>query len=438
VKESALPVRRVLLLLPTSSYRNEAFLAAARELGVAVVAAADYCHQLAPLWGMNPILALPFSEPDKAVEKALAYLDADLDAVLAVDDQGTEVAALIAERLGLPGNPPAAVRTLRDKLAFRQLQQGMGLPHPSFRALPEHEDPSVVGATLRYPVVVKARRLNASRGVIRADDPGSFARAAERVRAIQRRADRDAASLGLIVERFVPGPEFSLEGLLIEHRLDVLALFDKPDALDGPYFEETIYVTPSRLPASMQSALAEAVERACRGAGMRTGPVHAEMRVNGEGIFLLEVAPRSIGGLCGRVLRHRLGMSLEALILRHVLAEPLPALHAQPASGVMMIPIPERGIFRSVAGIDAAKAIAGIEDVVISAEPGELIVPLPEGGAYLGFIFARSDSALGAEAALRKAHGKLSFDIRPEIALAQPTDRREHGAGRCMPRPAIP
>ncbi|MBL8528371.1 MAG: hypothetical protein JNL68_11855, partial [Burkholderiales bacterium] len=184
---------RVLLLLPTTSYRNEDFLAAGAALRVEIVAAADYCHQLAPLWGMSPVLALPFSEPQAAAERALTYLDRNLCAVLAVDDRGLEVAALIAERLGLPGNPPAAVRMLRDKLAFRDLQRRIGLPCPDFQHLPEHSDPATLAPHLDYPVVVKARRLSASRGVIRADDAAAFVRAAERVRAIQRRADRDAA-----------------------------------------------------------------------------------------------------------------------------------------------------------------------------------------------------------------------------------------------------
>lgn len=416
---------RALLLLPTTSYRNEDFLAAGRTLGVEIVAAADYCHRLASLWGMNPVLALPFSDPHAAAERALAYLDRNLYAVLAVDDRGLEVAALIAERLGLPGNPPPAVRMLRDKLAFRELQQRIGLPHPAFRLLAEHEDPITVAPRLEYPVVVKPRRLAASRGVIRADDPAGFVCAAERVRAIQRRADRDAARLGLVVEGFVPGPELAMEGLLTDGVLEVLALFDKPDPLDGPYFEETIYVTPSRLSARAQHAIASEVERACRAAGIVTGPVHAEVRVQNERIVLIEVAARSIGGLCGRVLRHGLGMSLEELILRHALGLSLPTNRTGPAAGVMMVPIPARGILVAVSGVDAARAVAGIEDVVVAAAPGELVVPPPEGGAYLGFIFARAASPAQVEAALRAAHAALQFDLRPEIPVEEwsATDR---------------
>jgi len=368
---------------------------------------------------MNPVLALPFSEPLAAAERALTYLDRNLCAVLAVDDRGLEVAALIAERLGLPGNPPAAVRMLRDKLAFRDLQRRIGLPCPDFQHLPEHSDPATLAPHLDYPVVVKARRLSASRGVIRADDAAAFVRAAERVRAIQRRADRDAAALGLVVERFVSGREYALEGLLTNGVLDVLALFDKPDPLDGPYFEETIYVTPSHLPNAVQRAIAAYVECACRAAGVVNGPVHAEMRVTDDRIVLIEIAARSIGGLCGRVLRHGLGMSLEELVLRHALGLSVPVHRSGAAAGVMMIPIPARGILAAVTGVEAARRIAGIGDVVISVTTGELLVPPPEGGAYLGFIFARGQTAAEAETALRLAHAELQFDLRPEIPIEE-------------------
>lgn len=412
-------MQRVLLLLPTTSYRNEDFLAAGAALGIDVIAAADHCHKLAPLWGMNPVLSLPFSEPEHAVEKALTYLDVKIDAVLAVDDHGVELAALLNERLRLPGNSPAAVRRLRDKLGFRLMQREQNLPHPDFHALPEDADPASAAAQLNFPVVVKARRLSASRGVIRADDRVSFLAAVERVRAIQRRADREAASLGLVVESFIPGAELTLEGLLTHGKLDTIALFDKPDPLDGPYFEETIYITPSRLSHEVQRAIVAEVERACRAAGVTTGPVHAEMRVNGAGIFLLEVAARSIGGLCGRVLRHALGMSLEEVILRHALGMPVPAARHVVASGVMMMPIPARGIFEGVEGLAAARAVPGITDVTLAVEPGQLIVPPPDGAAYLGFLFARAPTAAQAETALRTAHAHLDFSIRPEVPIAE-------------------
>ena len=408
---------RVLLLLPAAGYRNEDFLGAAQKLGAEVITAADYCHRLAPLMGMSPIFSLPFDQPEIAAEQALAALGRRVDAVLAVDDHGLELAALLRQKLGLAGNPLHAVRVTRDKLAFRQLLLTHGFNCPHFQLVSNPADALALGPSLAYPVVVKARRLSASRGVIRADDAASFAEAVTRVRAIQAGADRDAAQLGLIVEAFIPGREYALEGLLENGALRVLALFDKPDPLDGPYFEETLYITPSRLPAATQAAIAAEVQRACALAGLTDGPLHAEMRVNEQGVWLLEVAARSIGGLCGRVLDQRLGMSLEELILRHALNLPLPAPTDRDASGVMMIPIPERGIFHGASGLLAARAVAGVTDIQITAQPGQLLAPPPEGAGYLGFIFARAAEPEAAEAALRAAHARLAFEIQAALPL---------------------
>jgi biotin carboxylase len=415
-------MKRVLLLLPTTGYRNGDFLAAAGKLGVEIVAAADYCHRLAPSWGFAPIMALHFDRPEEAADTVLREISGTLDAVLAVDDSAVELAAILSERLGLPGNPAEAVRRVRDKLAFRRLLREREFPCPAFHHLPVAEDAAKLLPGLEFPVVVKARRLSASRGVIRADDPEALMRAVSWVRAIQARADRDAQELGLIVEDFIPGREYALEGCLQRGELTTLALFDKPDPLDGPYFEETLYITPSRLPQALQERIHQEVARACRAAGLVTGAVHAEVRINDEGIWLLEVAARSIGGLCARVLDHLLGMSLEELILRQALAEPL---HASlpagmekagegGAAGVMMIPIPRRGIYRGLEGLAGAQSVPGVTGVAITAQPGQIVAPPPDGASYLGFIFARAPSPADAEMALRLAHGRLRFDIRPE------------------------
>lgn len=409
-------MKRVLLLLPTTGYRNQDFLSAAGKLGIEILAAANYCHQLAPSWGLAPIMALHFDQPASAADIALREMKGTPHAVLAVDDSGVELAAVLAERLGLPGNRAEAVRRVRDKLAFRELLRAGGFRCPAFQHLSSGEK---LSAAVKFPVVVKARRLSASRGVIRADDPQALVRAVHWVRAIQARADRDAEALGLVVEDFIPGREYALEGSLRRGELTTLALFDKPDPLDGPCFEETLYVTPSRLPQRLQHAIREEVARACRAAGLATGPVHAEVRVNDQGVWLLEVAPRSIGGLCGRVLHHLLGMSLEEMILRQAVSE-LPSIPVvgNTAAGVMMIPIPLRGIYRGLEGLAAAEAVPGITGVAITAEPGQVIAPPPDGASYLGFIFSRAATPAAAEAALRAAHGRLRFDIRPEYPAA--------------------
>jgi biotin carboxylase len=407
-------MKRVLLLLPTTGYRNNDFVAAARKLGVEIVAAANYCHRLAPSWGLPPIMALHFDQPEQAADSVLREIDGTLDGVLAVDDSGVELAALLSERLGLPGNPAHAVRRVRDKLAFRRLLQQREFLCPEFHHLPTGEDPRKLVPDLKFPVVVKARRLSGSRGVIRADDSEALLRAVNRVRAIQSRADRDARELGLIIEDFIPGREYALEGTLERGELTTLALFDKPDPLDGPYFEETLYVTPSRLPGALQERIHHEVARVCGVAGLATGPVHAEVRVNEHGIWLLEIAARSIGGLCARVLTHSLGMSLEELILRQVVALPLALAGEGGAAGVMMIPIPQRGIYHGLEGLAAAQSVPGVTGVTITAEPGQIVAPPPDGASYLGFIFARALIPADAETALRIARRSLNFDIRPE------------------------
>jgi biotin carboxylase len=408
-------MKRVLLLLPTTSYRNDDFRDAARKIGIEIVAATNYCHKLAPDWGMAPIMSLQFDQPHAAADTVLSSIAGALDGVLAVDDAGVELAALLCERLGLSGNPPAAVRLLRDKQLFRDLLAGSNIKHPQFRPLPTGTDPHSLLPDLSFPLVVKARRLSGSCGVIRADNADELAEAVSRVRAIQARSDRDAAELGIVVEEFIPGMEFALEGILTEGELTTLALFDKPDPLDGPYFEETLYVTPSRLSPAVQGQIEDTVTAACRAAGLVTGPIHAEMRVNAEGVWLLEVASRSIGGLCGRMLRHSLGISLEELILRHLVGEPLPNAVAGDAAGVMMIPIPRRGIYDGVHGLDAAQAVPGVTGVNITAEKGQIVSPPPAGSSYLGFIFSRATNPAEAEAALRVAHQCLRFDIRTEF-----------------------
>jgi len=401
---------RLLLLLPAAGYANQDFIAAAARLNIELVACADYCHRLAPGWGLPPLMSVPFDQPEAALPQVLAALTQPVDAVLAVDDHGLALASLLRGALKLPGNPPGAVAILADKLRFRQLQQAIGLPHPAFA---EIRETAPAAAAPGFPLVVKARRLNASRGVIRADNADELAQALKRVRRIQARIQREADSL--LLEHFIPGAEVALEGVLTGGSLQVLAVFDKPDPLDGPTFEETLFITPSRQAVPVQRALADAVQRACVGAGVTDGVIHAEARINDAGVWLLEIAPRGIGGLCGRVLSATLGMNSAEIVLRHAVGLPLPQRANDTAAGVMMIPIPVAGIFHGVDGLDDARAVPDISGLEITAHPGQLVAPPPAGATYLGFIFSHAATPQQAEAALRAAHGKLAVNIQPLV-----------------------
>lgn len=378
---------RVVLVLPTSTYRAPDFLAAARGLGAEVVVASEQPQTI------GEVLVVDLCDAAAAARTIASAGPAD--AVVGVDEQGVLVAAHAAASLGLRHNPPDAVAATRDKAELRRRLTAAGLRQPK------------VGPDAGYPCVVKARALSGSRGVIRADDPSERDAATERVRAIAG-GDGD-----VLVEGYVPGAEVAVEGLLRDGALEVLAVFDKPDPLEGPYFEETIYVTPSRLDAATQDAITSTTQRAAEALGLIEGPVHAELRLPPDGEpVVLEIAARSIGGLCSRTLRFGAGISLEEVILRHALGLPLGALaRTRAASGVMMIPIPRSGTLHAVDGVDDAKAVPGVEGVEITVPRGQPVRTLPEGDRYLGFIFAAGESPAGVEAALRDAHGRLRIRI---------------------------
>ena len=386
---------------------------AARRIGADLTVASE---RPSTLEAANPtgLLTLDFQNPARAADAVRAFsADHPIQGVVGVDDDTAIVAAAIAERLKLKGNPVHAAEAARDKHAQRRRLAEAGVPIPKFALHALSEDPHQVARSVAYPCVLKPLRLSASRGVIRADGADGFVKAHARLRAIL--AAPDAAACGeparqYLVEEFIPGYEVALEGLLVNRRLHVLALFDKPDPLDGPFFEETIYVTPSQVPAGLQSAITQCADRAAKALGLAEGPIHAELRYNERGPWLIEMAARPIGGKCSAVLRFGEGHSLEEIILRHALGMPIPSLERErQAAGVMMIPIPGGGTLKEVSGIADAKAVPLIEDVQITAHPGERLVPFPEGSRYPGFIFARGETPTAVEAALRDAHRRLEF-----------------------------
>jgi biotin carboxylase len=414
---------RVLIVATTTGYQTRSFGEAAQKLGVRLVFATDRCDQIDDPW-WDQAVPIRFHDEERSTEAIVEALgNAPVAGVLAVGDRPTVIAARVAEALGLAGNPPAAAHASRNKLASRLVLNASGLSVPWFHAVPAKRDPRGLSDTVRYPCVVKPLSMSGSRGVIRANDHDEFISAFTRVTNLLRqpdvRSERDRASDTVMIEAFIPGREYALEGLLDRGTLRTLALFDKPDPLDGPFFEETIYLTPSALRLEEQARISVTVAAAARALGLRHGPVHAEVRVNDIGVFVLEVAARPIGGLCSRALRFAGDVSLEELLLRHALGEDVSQVAREAAaSGVMMIPIPGRGIYRGVSGADAARDVDGIEDVQITAKPDQILVPLPEGRSYLGFIFARSDRPERVENALREAHTRLRFTIDREVPLA--------------------
>jgi biotin carboxylase len=407
----------ILLLATPSSYRLAAFVRAASTLDLDVIRGIDTPG--APASHSPDTIYLDFTFPRAAVSKLVGFVRTRPNSiVLAVDDAAIEIAASVNRRLRRSHNLPGSDVASRDKAVMRQRFHDADLPTPERRVLELDLDPARISAALPYPVVVKPTRLNGSRGVIRANDQAEFSAAYERVRSMLTDEGFAPAEPAILVESFIPGAEVAVEGLMTNGCLTVLALFDKPDPLDGPYFEETIYVTPSRLPTGTQLAIAATTERMAGALGIRQGPVHAELRINEDGIWPIEVAGRSIGGLCSTILEFGAGMPLEEIILRHAIGREIPSTERNgQAVGVMMIPIPGEGVLRCVDGIDDALAIPGVTGIEITAPLNQPIQPLPEGASYLGFIFARGDDPASVEAAIREAHTRLRITISPIMRL---------------------
>jgi biotin carboxylase len=392
--------------LPTTTYRTTAFVEAARRISVDLTVASE---QSSTLEAANPaaLVTLDFANPQHGAAEAYAFArNHPIAAVVGVDDDTAILAALIAERLTVRGNPVHAAEAARDKHVQRQRLRQAGVPIPRFLHNPLAADAAVLAKAIAYPCVLKPLKLSASKGVIRANNAKEFVAAHQRLQAIV-----CEPSESFLIEEFIPGYEVALEGLVINRRLHILALFDKPDPLDGPFFEETIYVTPSQVPASVQKAIGECAERAVKALGLTEGPIHAELRYNERGPWLIELAARPIGGRCSAVLRFGdPGVSLEEVILRQALGMPIPSLQRESlAAGVMMIPIPGAGTLQEVRGVEGARKVPLIEDVQITAHSGERLVPFPEGSRYPGFIFARGETPAAVEAALRNAHRHLEF-----------------------------
>jgi hypothetical protein len=400
------------------------------------VFASDRCDQLEDPW-WDEAIPIRFHDEDRslaAIQHALGSRGPD--GILAVGDRPTAIASRAAAAFGLPGNPVHAVRASRNKLAARHAFDHAGMLAPSFTRVPLTADPRPAADAIGYPVVIKPLALSGSRGVMRVDDAQALPTAWERLRRLMTSPDvvldPDAEHDVALVESFIEGREFAVEGVLTRGAFQPFTIFDKPDPLDGPFFEETIYVTPSRLAPANHQAIVDAVAAATRALGLMHGPVHAECRVSERGVYVLEVAARPIGGLCSKALRFvdaaaspecaagRARLSLEQVLLRHAIGQDVARVTREPeASGVMMIPIPRRGVFKGVDGTDAARRVPGIDDVTIAAKTDTVLEPLPEGRSYLGFIFAHGGTPAVVEQALRDAHARLRVRIEKALTVVK-------------------
>jgi hypothetical protein len=424
------PQERLLLFATKLGYQTRSFNAAAEKLGVELAFVTDRCGRMDDPWN-DHALSAHFEAPETAARAIVeAQRGLRVDGVLALGDRPGPTAAYVARGLGLLHNHPASVEACRNKLRTREVFREAGIPVPWFRGVSLNAMPEPALLGINYPCVLKPLSLSASQGVVRANNREEFVTGAARLKKLldspEIRATRGPNLDQMLVEGYLPGREVAVEALLTEGMLRILAILDKPDPLEGPYFEETIYVTPSRLPDSEQRAIESSLRSAVRALGLTHGPVHTEFRLNEQGVWPIEVAPRPIGGLCARALRFCLAdgekeIGLEELLLRHTLGLPGgDAGREAVASGVMMIPVPRSGVLENVEGEESARQIPGITSLEITARVHDYIAAWPEGASYLGFLFAKGDAPAAVEAALRTAHAQLKFTLTPRLPVEHP------------------
>ncbi|MFQ5675169.1 MAG: ATP-grasp domain-containing protein [bacterium] len=409
---------RILFLMPSQTYRASAFLSAAQKLHLDVVVGSEK-RQALEVFTPDKTITLNFHDPQESVASIVKFAQGHpLDAIIPVDETTAVIASMASKALSLPHNLPEAVIASREKQRMRSILAKSGLPSPGNRIFSIHDNPADLSSEVDYPAVLKPLFLSSGRGVIRVNNSIEFIAAFRRIVAIL--SDLEVASQDtdlsqkIMLEDFVAGDEVAVEGIFTRGQLKILAIFDKPDPLDGPFFEETIYVTPSRQPERTRNEMAKTILKASRAMGIRHGAVHAELRINREGIWLIEIAARSIGGLCAKTLRFDGDVSLEELILRHAIGENIDNLERETsAAGVMMIPIPKAGTLQAIYGLEEARTIQHVEEINITIPISQPVVPLPEGNKYLGFIFARAARPEDVEVALRKSHQVLDFRIEP-------------------------
>ena len=405
---------RVLVIAPHGSYRTASFIKAANKLNVDVLIASQGEHSIVSDYVQG--LHINFQNGNQAVETILTEAKKQsFSGVIGTDDVTTELAACVAAKLNLPHNNPQAVKTAQRKDLARLSLKKAEVNIPQFDLLTTRKLLSQQNIHVSFPAVVKPIALSASRGVIRVNDFPELEQAIERIKKMLTAELQleEFEQETLLLEEFIPGKEVAVEGMLHSGSLDVLAIFDKPDPLDGPFFEETYYLTPTSFPEEIQQEIKKIIQAACQAYGLEEGPIHAECRINEKGVWILEVAARTIGGMCGRLLSLGTEYSLEELVLLHAMGKRVEAKTMELAAGVLMIPIPGAGILKRVEGLLDAQRIPYIKDISIEIRDGYELIPLPEGNSYLGFIFAEAPTAKEAEKALRDAHNCLNIVLAP-------------------------
>ena len=411
----------VILIIPSASYRTGPFMNAIKKLDLKVLVISDKSQVFSGKYPDNLIIINFNHWKDKSVEISKWAKNNGLKAVIGVDEESIVLAANLSNFLNVDHNSIESVLLTKNKYLMRTELIKTGLCSPWFKIFSIYESSNKIINEISFPCVIKPTFLSGSRGVMRVNTKKELSEGIKTLNELlsldELRKRGGKQSDYIMIEEYIPGKEVAIEGIVSEGKLTMLAIFDKPELLEGPTFEETIIVTPSVLTKKIQYSLLETLQVVVKALGIVKGPVHAEARINRNGNYILECASRSIGGLCSKVLEFQGGISLEELILRSYLGRNIEKSKLiGNARGVMMMPTEKKGILKEIGGVKDALVVKGVTDLQITVKPGEKLQPLPKGDRYLGFIFAGGNNQEFVINALKNAWSKIEIVLENDLS----------------------
>ena len=373
-------MKKLLLVIPENSYKSNDFVTSAEKLDLDFLVITD-SQQVSGQFSDTVIIHSFDEELENDVKEKLQ----DVTHILPVDHSALKFSAYLVDLLKAKGNNTKSINTAMNKFESRKIFNSISEIKIQNAIVKKIEDIEIFinenGTSVLKPIYGTA-----SKSVIKVE---SFQENKAEVEKLM----QDCSDQDLIIEEFVDGSEYALEGNLINSELNKIVIFDKPINYKEPYFEESIYIAPTEIPDKTQKEIVNLIGKACKKLGLENGPVHVEFKIHNKEIFIIEINPRMIGGLCSRCLSFGLfKTSLEEIALHAFLNNELKSIDLlSNFVGVLMIPTPISGKFISI-NKNELESIPNVSGVEITVSENSNLLEPPFGDKYLGFVFSQGDS----------------------------------------------
>ena len=370
-------MKKLLLVIPENSYKSNDFVVAAEKLGIDFLIITD-SEQVSSKFSDTVIINKFDAELNKNNLKKLK----DVTHVLPVDHSALKFSGYLVDLLEVKGNKLESINLSMNKYESRKIFNSL-LDIKVNNEIIKNIDDVNTFINKNGTSVLKPIYGTASKSVLKINNVEKNKEQIEKLM-------QDCFDQDLVIEEYIDGKEYALEGTIINSELKKIVIFDKPVEYKHPYFEESIYITPSELSSEAEKRVVSIVDKACKKIGLEDGPVHVEFKINENQIFIIEINPRMIGGLCSRCLSFGLfKVSLEEIILHAFMNNELKNIELlNNYVGVLMIPTPKSGKFISINKEELEK-IPNISNVEITVPEGSDLLEPPYGDKYLGFAFSQ-------------------------------------------------